>query len=100
MTSLKDMKAARPVDEAAVAGYREQMLRELRAYQLRELREATRQTQVEVARRLHVSQNRISALERGDIERTQIETLRKYAEALGGTLHVEVRIDDKSFLVA
>jgi transcriptional regulator with XRE-family HTH domain len=100
MTSLNDMKAARPVDEAAVAEYKERMLRELRAYQLRELREATRQTQVEVARRLHVSQNRISALERGDIERTQIETLRRYAEALGGTLHVEVRIDDKSFLVA
>jgi transcriptional regulator with XRE-family HTH domain len=100
MTSLEELKIARPVDEAAVADYKEQMLRELRAYQLRELREATQQTQVEVARRLHVSQNRISALERGDIERTQIETLRRYAEALGGTLHVEVRIDDKSFFVA
>ena len=64
----------------------------------REQREATQQTQVEVASRLHVSQRRISALERGDIERSQIETLPKYAEALGGTLHVEVRIDDKSFL--
>jgi transcriptional regulator with XRE-family HTH domain len=100
MTSVEEMKAARPADKDAVAGYKEQMLRQLRAYQLRELREATQQTQVEVARRLHVSQNRISALERGDIERTQIETLRKYAEALGGTLRVEVRIDDKSFLVA
>jgi transcriptional regulator with XRE-family HTH domain len=100
MTSLEELKIARPVDEAAVADYKEQMLRELRAYQLRELREATQQTQVEVARRLHVSQNRISALERGDIERTQIETLRRYAKALGGTLHVEVRIDDKSFFVA
>jgi predicted XRE-type DNA-binding protein len=100
MTSLEDMKTRRPVDNAAVAEHKERMLREVRAFQLRELREASQQTQVDIARRMHVSQNRISALERGDIERTQIDTLRKYAEALGGTLNVEVRFDDKSFLVA
>ena len=48
-------------------------------------------TQVELARRLHVSQNRVSRIEHGDFDRTQVDTLRRYVEALGGTLHVEIR---------
>jgi transcriptional regulator with XRE-family HTH domain len=62
---------------------------------LRELREALNLTQVELAYLLDVSQNRVSRLEHGDLERTQVDTLRRYVEAVGGRLHVEVEIGDR-----
>jgi len=39
-------------------------------------------SQVELAERLNVSQNRVSRIEHGDIERAQLDTLRKYVEAV------------------
>ena len=73
---------------------------EVRAYRLRELREASELTQVELAGRLHVSQNRVSRIEHGDIDRAQVDTLRKYVEALGGRLRVEVKLGDERIQIA
>ena len=41
-----------------------------------------------------VNQNRVSRIEHGDIERARLDTLRKYVEAVGGELRVEVIIGD------
>lgn len=100
MVSLDDVTNRRPADPERVAEHKQRMLREIRAYRLRELREASDQTQVQLAAQLHVSQNRISTLERGDIDRTQVGTLRNYVTALGGTLRIEVEIDDQTYVVA
>lgn len=93
--TLDQLLAGRPVDRAAVDEHKSRMLDEVRAYRLRELREATGLTQVDIASVLDVSQNRVSRLEHGDIERTQVDTLRRYVEAVGGRLHVEVEIGDR-----
>jgi len=73
------------------------MLAEIR---LRQLREALDVTQVELAELLQVSQNRVSRIENGDIERSQVDTLRRYVEALGGTLHVEVEYGGERIAIA
>jgi len=73
---------------------------EIRAYRLREIRESLSITQVELAERLNVSQNRVSRIEHGDIDRSQLDTLRRYVEAVGGTLRVEVVIGDDQILIA
>jgi transcriptional regulator with XRE-family HTH domain len=98
--SLQDMLAKRPVDRDAVDEHKRHMREEILAYRLRELREAAQLTQVELASRLEVSQNRVSGIERGDIDRTQVDTLRRYVEALGGELHVEVELGDQRFQIA
>lgn len=98
--SIEEMLRERPVDRAAVDAHKRRMLEEVRAYRLRELRQASNLTQVELAARLHVSQNRVSRLEHGDIERTQVDTLRRYVEALGGTLHIEVEHGDERIQLA
>lgn len=98
--SIESMLAKRPVDRAAVDDDKKRMLDEVRAYRLRELREALPLTQVELAELLEVSQNRVSRLEHGDLERTQIDTLRRYVEAVGGHLHVEVEIGDRRIQLA
>lgn len=56
------------------------------------LREALCLTQTDVAERLNVTQTRVSALERGDVGRASVDTLRRYVEALGGQLRVEVEV--------
>jgi transcriptional regulator with XRE-family HTH domain len=67
---------------------------------LRELREAQGLTQTQLAGLLHVSQNRVSALERGEVEHTQIDTLRRYIDALGGQLRIEVDLGDERIQIA
>lgn len=98
--SIESVLARRPVDRAVVNGHKKRMLDEVRAYRLRELREALDLTQVELAELLEVSQNRVSRLEHGDLERTQVDTLRRYVEAVGGHLLVEVEIGDKRIQIA
>jgi transcriptional regulator with XRE-family HTH domain len=97
---MEELLAERPVDRVAVDAHKKRMLDEVRAYRLRELREASGLTQVELAGRLHVSQNRVSRIEHGDIDRAQVDTLRKYVEALGGRLRVEVELGDERIQIA
>lgn len=98
--SMEEMLAKRPVDRAVVEVHKKRMLDEVRAYRLRELREASELTQVQLAGRLHVTQNRVSRIEHGDIDRAQVDTLRKYVEALGGTLRIEVELGDERIQIA
>lgn len=98
--SLEDLQRVRPVDRARVDAYKQQMRSEIRAYRLRELRQASDLTQVELARRLQLSQNRVSRLEQGDIERSQVDTLRRYVQALGGELRIEVEFGEDRIQIA
>jgi hypothetical protein len=43
---------------------------------------------------------RVSNIEHGDLERVQIDTLRRYVEAVGGALRVEVELGDERFQIA
>ncbi|WP_226437386.1 helix-turn-helix domain-containing protein [Rhodococcus yananensis] len=98
--SLDDMLAERPVDRAAVDAHKARMLEQVRAYRLQELREALELTQKQVADRLGVGQNRVSNIERGDLAHVQLDTLRRYVDAVGGTLRVEVELGDDRFRIA
>lgn len=98
--SIEELLAKRTVDRTALDAHKKRMLDEVRAYRLRELREASELTQVELAGRLHVSQIRVSRIEHGDIDRAQVDTLRKYVEALGGRLRVEVELGDERIQIA
>ncbi|WP_248305432.1 helix-turn-helix domain-containing protein [Agromyces sp. H66] len=97
---LDELLRQRPVDRARVDAQKKRMLDEVRAYRLRELREASELTQVELAERLQVSQNRVSRIEHGDIERAQVDTLRRYVEAVGGHLRIEVELGDERIQIA
>jgi transcriptional regulator with XRE-family HTH domain len=89
-----------PLDHERVDFLVKKLEAEVRAYRLKELRQQLQITQVELAEQLHVSQNRISRIEHGDIEKSQVDTLRKYVEAVGGTLTLEVQVGDRKFQLA
>jgi DNA-binding XRE family transcriptional regulator len=98
--TLDDLVRERPGNPTVRAKHKERMLAEVRAYKLRELREMLAMTQTDVAETLEISQKRVSEIERGQVDRTKVDTLRRYADALGGTLRVEVQVGDETFQIA
>jgi len=81
--------------EANVAEHRRRLLSEVRAYKLREIRDAYGVNQDALASRLGVSQSRVSRIERGDMEHAELATLRSYIRALGGELEISARFGDE-----
>jgi predicted XRE-type DNA-binding protein len=71
-------KAGR-LDEARVAAHQERMRAEQRAYRLAEIRKHQGLTQNQIAATMHVSQRRVSAVERGDLSRTELGTIALHA---------------------
>ncbi|UGY92722.1 XRE family transcriptional regulator [Streptomyces gobiensis] len=73
---------------------------EIRAYKLAEIRQDQALTQRGVAKTMGVSAPRVSAIEHGEIDRTEVATLRSYVEALGGKLRVVADFGDTEYTVA
>ena len=70
------------------AEIRAENLGRIRGHELAEMRKSAGLTQVEVAAMLGVSQARISQIEHGQVD--SLDTLRAYAEALGGEVSIVV----------
>lgn len=82
------------LDEKKLQEQKARMIADERAYKLAELRGQFGLRQEDVAKRLNVSQSRVSRIEHGDVEVFQVSTLRAYAKALGGELDIAVRVGD------
>lgn len=98
--SLEQLLQKRPVNREQVDEHKTRMMAEVRAHRLLEIRKQYALTQGAVAKQMHLSQRRVSYIERGDIGSTQVDTIRKYVEALGGTLKIEVEVGGDSFQIA
>ncbi|MBN9611726.1 MAG: hypothetical protein BGO26_11135 [Actinobacteria bacterium 69-20] len=95
-----DVRAKRPVNDAAVADHIARMESEERAYRLREIREEQGVTQKELAERMDLTQPTISALESGDLDRSGLATLKAYVEALGGTVEVTATFGNRRLVLS
>ena len=97
--TLDELDARRSFDRDAVERAAQRMRQQVRAARLQELRREQAMTQVELAHVLSVSQHRVSQIERGDIDKAQLDTLRRYIEALGGRLLVEAEFGEARYLI-
>lgn len=97
MTNLEELKQKRPPRREVVDAHKRRMVAEARQWKLQELRKQVDLSQERIADELDISQARVSKIERGDIDRTQVETLRRYAAALGGELRVSIDLGDSSY---
>lgn len=84
-----------PAERAEIDVRKEQMLAEVRAYRLRELREQAGLTQAQLAERIGVGQRQVSKIESGDLDSAKIGTIRRYLEAVGGGFAVEYVLGDE-----
>ena len=95
--TIDDILAERSVDRSQVEAHKARMLAEVRAY--RELRENAGVTQAQLAERIGVGQRQISKIEHGDLDTAKIGTIRRYLEAIGGSLSLEYVAGDLKVVI-
>jgi DNA-binding XRE family transcriptional regulator len=88
-----------PGEQEAIRSGAERMIAEVRAQRLAEVRKRQNATQVEVAAAMGVSQARVSKIEKGELERSEVETLAAYVRALGGKLKIIADFGDESYVL-
>ncbi|WP_369371575.1 helix-turn-helix domain-containing protein [Promicromonospora sp. Populi] len=96
-TSWRDVKAKRPVTPEREATARARSEREIAAYHLAQIRTEMHRTQAEVGAAMGVSQRRVSAIEHGEISRTELATLESYIAALGGKVRIIADFGDRTY---
>ncbi|MBB5787858.1 helix-turn-helix domain-containing protein [Jiangella mangrovi] len=92
-------EAKRSISPAALAEARAQLDTDVAAYQLAEIRKAQGRTQTEVAADMGVSQKRVSAIESADLAKTEVDTIARYVEALGGRVRVVADFPEGSITI-
>jgi predicted XRE-type DNA-binding protein len=101
----RDVKARRDAERpdrsraGRVAKIQREQLSAVRAVRLAELRKQQGLTQTDVADSLAVAQSRISAIENGELNSSQLGTISAYVEALGGHLRVVADFGDQTITV-
>jgi DNA-binding XRE family transcriptional regulator len=87
-------------DLEAIHSGAQRMVAEARAYRLAEMRRQLGLTQSEVAARMHVRQERVSAIERGKTTVAEVGTIAAYIAALGGQLEIVANFNGTRVVVA
>ena len=94
-----DREAGRDIDVTHAAA-REATQAYVLGFRLAQLREDVGLSQTELARRMGVSQPRISQLEQGEPGQMELDTIRRYIAALGGRMRVVADFDDHDVTVS
>lgn len=91
---------AEQVAPALLDAARDEMHTWIRAYKLAEARKRRNMTQAQIASAMRITQGRVSQIEHGEILEGEVETLARYAAALGGTLRLFVDFGDDLMQIA
>jgi len=75
-------------DRAEVEAGAQALVNINRAHRLAEMRKRLGLTQAEVAARMNVRQERVSAIERAKVDTSELRTLAAYIRALGGRMEI------------
>jgi len=75
-------------DRAEVETGAQALVNVSRAHRLAEMRRRLGLTQAEVAERMNVRQERVSAIERAKVDASELRTLAAYIKALGGRMEI------------
>ncbi|HET7017707.1 MAG TPA: helix-turn-helix transcriptional regulator [Streptosporangiaceae bacterium] len=86
-------------EQQAIRSGADRMVTEIRAQRLAEVRKRQNATQVEVAAAMGVSQARVSRIEKGELERSEVDTLAAYVRALGGKLKIIADFGDETYVL-
>jgi DNA-binding XRE family transcriptional regulator len=77
----------------------QRLIAEARAFRLADVRRRQHTTQVEVAKAMGVTQARVSRIEKGQLERSEVDTLAAYVQALGGKLKIIADFGDETYVL-
>ncbi|MFE3559145.1 XRE family transcriptional regulator [Streptomyces sp. NPDC059193] len=88
-----------PAEQAEIDRGAAEMIAVVRAHRLAEVRKRQHATQVQVAEAMGVTQARVSRIENGELERSEVETLAAYVRALGGKLKIVADFGDEQYVL-
>jgi len=85
--------------EDEIRAAQEELLAEIRAYRLAEIRRARHLTQQQVADMMGITKARVSQIEHGQVDRAAIHGLADYVAALGGRLELIADFGDRRIVL-
>jgi len=88
-----------PAEREEIDAGAQRFIAEARAFRLTEVRRRQHATQVEVAKAMGVTQARVSRIEKGQLERSEVDTLAAYVQALGGKLKIVAEFGDETYVL-
>lgn len=97
---LDQLSSELGLDKERIDQEKLRLLNQQRLFALRELRRLANKTQTEISEAMGVTQNRISKLERYELEKIELRTLAAFANALGGKLKIVVSIEGQDVELA
>lgn len=97
MSNLDEYIKKRGITDEQMDEARRRTQEMIDAYNLKQARKARNMTQVELAEAMGVSQNRVSKMENGNIGVMSLDTIRKYIEAVGGSLSLVADLPNGRF---
>ena len=95
----EEARATGRLDAARIEEQTRLLPAELRAHRLAEIREASGLNQTDLASRLGVSQTRVSRIERGNLDRAALATVRADVGALGGEVEIVAKFGDERITI-
>jgi predicted transcriptional regulator len=78
----------------------QELIAQDRAFRLAEVRRRQHATQTDIARAMGVTQARVSRIEKGQLARSEVDTLAAYVQALGGRLRLVADFGDESYVLS
>ncbi|GIF58769.1 XRE family transcriptional regulator [Asanoa iriomotensis] len=82
-----------------VTARKDELIAQARAYRLAEIRRRQHATQTDIAKAMGVTQARVSRIEKGELTRSEVDTLAAYVKALGGRLKIVAEFGDESYVL-
>lgn len=99
-TEMKDELGLTAEEQSEIREGAQDLIAQARAYRLAEVRRRQRATQTDIAKAMGVSQARVSRIEKGQLARSEVDTLAAYVQALGGRLRIVAEFGDESYVLS
>jgi DNA-binding XRE family transcriptional regulator len=99
-TKMKDELGLTAEEQSDIREGAQKLIAQARAYRLAEVRRRQRATQTDIAKAMGVSQARVSRIEKGQLARSEVDTLAAYVQALGGRLRIVAEFGDESYVLS
>jgi len=97
---MKDELGLTAEEQSDIREGAQELIAQARAYRLAEVRRRQHATQTDIARAMGVSQARVSRIEKGQLARSEVDTLAAYVQALGGRLRIVAEFGDESYVLS
>lgn len=96
---LKDELGLTEAEREDIRSGAQVLIAQARAFRLAEIRRRQNATQVDIAKAMGVTQARVSRIEKGELSRSEVDTLAAYVQALGGKLKIVADFGDESYVL-